>query len=232
MYGAYGFISCGKTMITDVFQLNLPLIVTSTFCATFVAGMSASNMSGRLIFSNLSDYVISKSKHDDPFWGRRATFTGILGAAPLCYLSVMWAAHNVEMGALPLYAFCGVTWGILLSFGGSVATRPAYAGDIFGMQNVAAFTARQLSVVLPAAFAGPKITSYIRDKSISEAIHDLTQKISDEDFFHHFSTTKDHLEELITNKSITISRLMDILPPGTDDPTKYIYDHALWVFHR
>ena len=65
--------------------------------------------------------------------------------------------------ALPLAAYILGVCGVLSSFGGTAATRPALTSDLFGTKNVGVLTAQQLSVVMPAAFCGPKIASYFRE---------------------------------------------------------------------
>jgi hypothetical protein len=51
----------------------------------------------------------------------------------------------------------------------------------------------------------------------------------DQEFETTFMASKDHLEELIEAKTVTINRLLEICPSGTIDPTPYLYDQALMV---
>ncbi len=79
----------------------------------------------------------------------------------------------------------------LRSFGGSAATRPALAGDVFGTKNVGILTARQvgrctargadiasaqLSVAMPAAYLGPKLVTYFREQHLANAAMDISSQ--------------------------------------------------------
>lgn len=55
----------------------------------------------------------------------------------------------------------------------------ALIGDLFGTKNVGVMTARQLSVVMPAAFVGPKVAAYFREKSMNESVIELSSKVDD-----------------------------------------------------
>lgn len=142
--------------------------------------------------------------------------------------------------------FCSSVFLILASFGGTAATRPAIVGDLFGLRNVAPLSAMQLSVVLPAAYLGPKIVTTFRERSIKSAIEDLAMKVDDETFKHAFGASKDHLPALIDQKTITskplnsstwhqvllcpvVSRLMELMPEETVDPSPYLYDSSMFV---
>jgi len=132
--------------------------------------------------------------------------------APL-YLSIVWAIHNaVETGAtLPLAVFCMSVFGIISGFGGTAATRPALTGDMFGTKNVGILTARQLSVVMPAAFIGPKIVTYLRHDSLTTAMKELVTHIEDKDFVAAFGAGKDQLGAYFTMVSTSPSLLYGVL---------------------
>lgn len=180
---------------------------------------------------------------------------------------MLWACHNATSGSIiPLVAFSGAVFTILASFGGSAATRPAMMSDAFGTHNLEVLTARQMSCVLPAALAGPRLVAYFRDSASREAITHMvgvspTQLqetgaesatrqsldplpfsdwlsgvgklpdygqgvIGDETFEHVFgaSRTPETVAQLIDTKTLTIARLMDVVPVDTVDPTPYLYD--------
>eukprot|EP00944_MAST-04C_sp_MAST-4C-sp1_P009898 g9898.t1 len=113
------------------------------------------------------------------------------------------------------------------AFGGAAAGRPALIGDLYGLKNVGNLAARQLSVVMPAAFLGPYIVASMRESASADAIRDLTAKIDDQTFANAFASGKDQLDMLIDQKTVTISRLMELAPPGTVDPTPFLYDNSL-----
>ena len=131
---------------------------------------------------------------------------------------------------MTLYMFTGAVLGVVSSFGGMAATRPALCADIWGLKNgPGVLSARQLSVVLPASFAGPAIVSHFRGEASHEATVDLTTKCTDVDFEQTFMAPKDQLQQLIEAKTVTINRLLEICPANTIDPTPFLYDNALIV---
>jgi len=254
--GAYSILGVAKTMISEVFGASMPLIVTPAACANFVVAMSIANLTGRLVYPNLSDFMV-RWVGGDPVYGRKLTFTMLFFTSPALYLGIVWAIHNSANGTgslVPLGVFSGCVLTILSIFGGTSATRPAFAADLFGNKNVGQsfssintvlppfshlflclisgageITARSLSVVLPAAFLGPKIASTFRQEAMSDSIRELSAKVPDEMFFKAFSVGKDQLDLLISQKTITIARLLELLPPGTPDPTIYLYDKTMYV---
>eukprot|EP00462_Mataza_sp_D1_P017256 CAMPEP_0175156026 /NCGR_PEP_ID=MMETSP0087-20121206/21349_1 /TAXON_ID=136419 /ORGANISM="Unknown Unknown, Strain D1" /LENGTH=240 /DNA_ID=CAMNT_0016443341 /DNA_START=63 /DNA_END=785 /DNA_ORIENTATION=+ len=216
-------------MLTDVFGRH-PELVTPAFCATFVSLLGVFNLGGRIGYSSLSD--IAASRAGTAFHGRKLTFAALFGATPPLYLACVWSIHQVAAGAdpsLPLTIFCISIFGIFSTFGGTTATRPAFVADTFGTANVGVLTARQLSVVMPASFAGPKLASMLREKGVNQGIRDLTALVDDSVFASTFGASKDELEVMIAGKSISISRLLEVAPPGTADPTLLVYDQALYI---
>lgn len=228
--GSYGIISMGKTMVGDAFASQMPDIVTAGFTGTFVAAMSASNMGGRIFWSNMSDYV-GRKLGGDPFRGRKIIFGAMWGIGAPLYGAIVWSIHRAaeHPGVLPLGVFCGSVFLILASFGGAAATRPAMTGDVFGTKHVGVMTARQLSVVMPAAFLGPKIATTLRASSMNEAMADLTAKIDESAFVQAFGAGREQLDELVAAHTVTINRLMELVPEGTADPTPFIYDKTMLV---
>ena len=228
--GSYGIISAGKTLMTDGFQSSLPMVVTAGFATSFVAAMSIANLSGRLFWTTVSD-KLATMKGGDPFHGRKMAYSLMWGICPPMYLAVVWSVHECADNptVLPLAVFTGSVMGIMASFGGTAAARPALCGDLFGLKHVGMLSARQLSVVLPAAMAGPRIVATMRESASYEAMQDLASKIDDEAFFKAFASGKDQLQLLMEQNTVTISRLMELVPPGTPDPTPFLYDNTMFV---
>jgi hypothetical protein len=229
--GAYSILGVGKTMLSEVFGTSMPTVMTTAACALFVTAMSTANLAGRLVWPNVSDYLVRKVG-GDPVYGRKLAFSIMFGVGPALYLGIVWSIHHSVVGMesfVPLAVFSGCVLTIISSFGGTSGTRPAFAADLFGNRNVGEITARSLSVVLPAAYAGPKLATYFRQEAITESIHDLASKVSDETFLRLFAVGKDQIDLLIAQKSITIARLLEVLPPGTPDPTIYVYDKTMYV---
>ena len=230
--GAYGFLSSGKLIMAEAFSSNVPDIVTAGFTSSFVAGMSVANLSGRLVFPTVSDYLAKWSgPQADPFLARKRVQTFMWTLSPLCHLGVVWSVHQccAQPGPLPLAVFIASTFGILSVFGGSTAQRPAFTGDLFGLNSMGVVVARQLSVVLPSAYCGPKIVAHFRSEATEEAVRDLAAKVDDRAFELAFGGGKDHLVELLEHKTVSIHRLLELLPAGTQDPTPFLYDKAMYI---
>jgi len=228
--GSYGVLSAGKTMLSDTFGTFMPGLVTATFAAGFVSAISMSNLGGRVLWSNLSDASVRRLR--SPVYGRKLAFSAMWALGPPSYMLAVWAVHQAAQSPdsiVPLVVYCGSVFGIVSVFGGTAATRPALVADMFGSKNVTALTARQLTVVMPAAYVGPKLTAYFREQSIHDACVDLSGKVDPARFQHAFGASHDKLPELLDAKTVTINRLMELVPSGTIDPTPYVYDKTMYV---
>eukprot|EP00924_Labyrinthula_sp_SR-Ha-C_P013126 maker-scaffold_12-snap-gene-10.58-mRNA-1 protein AED:0.21 eAED:0.21 QI:0/0.66/0.25/1/1/1/4/101/653 len=226
--GAYGLLSCGKILLAET-QGSLP-IVTPEFTVGFVAAMSAANLTGRLFYTSFSDFLAFRSPKD-PFFSRRLIYNLMFGITIPSYASIIWAAHNPSQvrftGNLSLFVFGTSVFMVLGSFGGTAATRPAIVGDLFGLKNVAALSAIQLSAVLPAAYLGPKVVTKFREHYEKTSLLELSERIPQDTFLQAFGGDKSMMNEMIESKTITLSRVLDILPPETTDPSPYMYDSSL-----
>jgi MFS family permease len=230
--GAYAFLATGKTMMADSFGVLMPDVVTASFMATFVALMGGANLGGRVVWPALSDVLARRIVPAEPFWGRRLTFSLMWGIGPPLYMLIVWSVHSCAAGnttILPLITYVFGVCGVLAAFGGTAATRPALAADIFGNKHVGIITAQQLSVVMPAAFAGPWIANYFREKSLRSSATELAALVDPVRFKQAFGATLDELPALLDAKTVTIVRLMELVPAGTVDPTPFVYDTTLYV---
>ena len=61
------------------------------------------------------------------------------------------------------------------------------------------------------------------------AINDLITKISPSDFQAKFGAGVEQLDQLVTAKTVTISKLMEIAPAGTVDPTSSLYNTTMYL---
>ena len=53
---------------------------------------------------------------------------------------------------------------------------------------------------------GPRLAAVLREKSMHDACHDLCTKVSDSDFVQAFGNTKDKIDLLITQNTVTVNR--------------------------
>ena len=215
-----GVISVSKTMMTDIFGSTLPHIVTPAFAASYVLMISVFNMGGRFLWATISDYL-----------GRKNTYYCFFALGALLYLSIPFAANAV--GANPAVAwlvmFYGATMIAFTMYGGGFATIPAYLADVFGTLHVGAIHGRLLTAWSVAGVLGPFAITYLRDFSVKRSINDLAAKVDPAAFEAKFGAPLSSLEELITANTVTIGKLLEIVPPGTADPTPNLYNITMYV---
>ena len=74
-----------------------------------------------------------------------------------------------------------------------------------------------------------QIVAYFRNGSVTDAIEDLSSKVSPEQFRDTFGAGHETLPQLIEAKTVTINRLMELVPAGTPDPTPFVYDRTMYT---
>ena len=132
-------LSSAKTMVTETFALGMPLVVTSAFAASCVAGFSATNMLGRVGWAAASDVT-----------GRKLMLYGFgLAGIPLC-LAIPVITNSVAtsvatgapLGMVPLVAYCGSVAALVSFYGGVYAVLPAFLAETFGTKHLAGIHGR------------------------------------------------------------------------------------------
>ena len=58
-----GVIGVAKTMMIEIFQPSLPIIVTAGFAGTYVLMISVFNMVGRIFWASMSDFIGRKTTY-------------------------------------------------------------------------------------------------------------------------------------------------------------------------
>lgn len=129
--------------------------------------------------------------------------------------------------SLPLYAFVGTTWLAVFAACGSISTTPAYEAALFGSRNVGAVHGRMLVFNSIAAVVGPNLFVKLRTNDELKAIGDLLGRVEPTRFEATFGVPPDGAQPLIEAKTITVSKLMAIMPAGTVDPTPFLYDSTM-----
>ena len=213
-----GVLGVARTMITEIFGSSLPQVVDTSFAATYVVMISAFNMVGRFIWASASDYV-----------GRRNTYWIFFVLGIVLYLSIPIAAAQVSVNpsVVWLVYFYAATMIIFTMYGGGFATIPAYLADIFGAKYVGGIHGRLLTAWSTAGVLGPLAITSLRESSVNSAIKDLVSIIDPAAFQIQFGAGVDQLELLVAQNSVTLSRLMEIAPLGTTDPTSSIYNSTM-----
>lgn len=130
---------------------------------------------------------------------------------------------------LPLYVFIGTTWAAVFAACGSISTTPAYEASLFGTRNVGAVHGRMLVFNSVAAIAGPNLFVYLRTRDELAAIDDLLSKVDASLFERTFGVPVAGAQPLIQAKTITLSKMMSLMPAGTPDPTPFIYNSTMYT---
>jgi hypothetical protein len=114
-------------------------------------------------------------------------------------------------------------------YGGGFATIPAYLADMFGTRYVGGIHGRLLTAWSLAGVLGPVAITSLRERSIDSAIRDLVARIDPERFRESFGAGVAELDALVAQQTVTISKLMEIAPPGTVDPTPSLYNLTMYL---
>ena len=215
-----GVIGVAKTMMNEIFGTTLPSVVNGAFAATYVLMISVFNMLGRIIWASASDYI-----------GRKNTYHCFFVLGTLLYLSIPWTASQVSASPAVtwLVMFYGATMIIFTMYGGGFATIPAYLADIFGMRFVGAIHGRLLTAWSTAGVLGPLAITKLRQASVDDSIRNLATKVDEGLFLQTFGAGKDQIESLMAAKTVTVSKLMSIVPEGTMDPTPGLYNSTMYA---
>ncbi len=215
-----GVLAVAKTMMNEIFGSTLPNIVDFGFASTYVLMISVFNMCGRFIWASASDYL-----------GRRNTYWVFFTLGIILYCSIPYTAQQVSVNpsVVWLVYFYAATMIIFTMYGGGFATIPAYLADIFGTKYVGGIHGRLLTAWSSAGVFGPLAITSLREISVKNAINDLVSKIDPAAFQAKFGAGMDQLDQLVSAKTVTISKLMEIAPAGTVDPTSSLYNTTMYL---
>lgn len=183
--------------------------------------LSAFNMVGRFIWASTSDYI-----------GRKNTYHCFFVLGAILYSSIPFFAlqASADPSAVVYFAgFCVASMIIFTMYGGGFATIPAYLADIFGTMHVGGIHGRLLTAWSTAGVLGPLSITELRSYSLNSAINDLVAAIDPEVFIDKFGAPIEQLDQLVAAKTVTIARLMEIVPVGTVDPTPSLYNTTMYA---
>lgn len=126
----------------------------ATIGAGFAALLSFFNITGRIFWASMSDFL-----------GRKRTYVVFFALGVVLYSLAPTAGR---LGSVPLFVaiFCL----ILTMYGGGFATIPAYLADLFGIQHVGAIHGRLLTAWSTAGILGPVLVNYIREYEIDRGV--------------------------------------------------------------
>ena len=215
-----GVLAVAKTMMTEIFGTTLPGIVDLEFAATYVLMISLFNMVGRFFWASTSDYI-----------GRKNTYYVFFGLGILLYCSIPYFAQQVSAAPATVWlvGFYAATMIIFTMYGGGFATIPAYLADIFGTRYVGGIHGRLLTAWSTAGVLGPLAITTLRENAVTKAIAELSQQVDPGVFKATFGAGIDQLGKLTEAKTVTIAKLMEVVPAGTPDPTPHLYNQTMYL---
>lgn len=234
--GGLALLSSSKLMMTDIWAGVAPSIVTASFTTGYVSSLGIGMAAGRFGWSALSDSL-----------GRQNTYAifglgiPIVGLAPYLTHAAASSGGDCEMIMPYLGAFYSGSILAITFYGGLFSALPAYIADLFGQKHAGAIHGKLLTAWAASAVVGPMGLGYMRSVSVSNAIQDLLDKLgnsstSDPSRVATFEQTfgcslqdTEQLQRLIDAKTISIGRLLELLPEGTVDPTPFIYDTTCYA---
>jgi MFS family permease len=182
--------------------------------------MSGGNLGGRLGWAAFSDR-----------FGRRASFhLFTLGSVPL-YLAVPFCVGGVVASGsvAPMWGFVAVTVAAISCMGGVYAILPAYEADLFGAKYVGPIHGRFLLASTAASLAGPAVLLSLRSAAEQSAVADLVALADPGRFEAAFGAPVADAADLAAAKTLTLARLLECCPPGTTDPSPFLYDSTMYT---
>ncbi len=214
-----GVLGVAKTIMTDLFGAALPQLVTSDFAKMYVVMISLFNLLGRFFWASASDYL-----------GRKPTYAIFLILGTLLYASIPLIAQQVSASpsVVWLVVFYAVTMVIFTMYGGGFATIPAYLADLFGTRFVGGIHGRLLTAWSTAGVLGPMALASLRERTLQQAIKNLAAQADPAAFLQKFGAPISDLSQLIQSKTVTISKLLEVCPPGTSDPSSTLYNTTMF----
>ena len=144
-------------------------------------------------------------------------------------MSIPYTAHQVSVSPsiVWLVYFYSATMIIFTMYGGGFATIPAYLADLFGTRFVGGIHGRLLTAWSTAGVLGPLAITSLRERSLQRSIEQLARKIDPSDFAAHFGAPVDQIQTLVAQKTVTLTKLMEIAPAGTVDPASTLYNSTM-----
>merc|ERR1712098_685324 len=97
------------------------------------------------------------------------------------------------------------------------------------MGYVGAIHGRFLTFGAAATVAGPMLLLNLRKLAEVNAINELLTKVDPQVFLSKFGVAASDAPSLIESKTLTISKLMTIMPPGTVDPSPFLYNNTMYT---
>ena len=125
--------------------------------------------------------------------------------------------------------FCASTVAAISILGGTFAVLPAYEADLYGPKYVGPIHGRFLLAATASTIIGPGLLLNLRKMAETQALTDLLSKVDPAAFSAKFGADIGSAQSLIEAKTLTISKLMTIMPQGTVDPSPFLYNNTMYT---
>lgn len=223
--GGLALLTSSKLMLTDIWTGIAPELANAAFATAYVSALGVGMAAGRFGWAAISDYL-----------GRRNTYAVFGLGIPILGLSpalTHWAVHADTSLVPMLAAFCGGSALAITFYGGVFSVLPAYIADLFGQKHAGAIHGKLLTAWAVSAVVGPMGLAYLRSQAVTKAIDDLLVQVEDPTLFlQAFGCSLDDsstIQTLVDAQTLTIGRLMELVPAGTIDPTPFLYDSSCYA---
>lgn len=222
--GGMSLMSVASPLVQEVFTTSLPHLVTPAFASAYVMALSVANLSGRVIWAAISDKI-----------GRRNTFHILcLSSIPL-YLAIPQLISGCvsdpssQMASLYFTGFCLSSFLAVTIMGGVFSVLPPYEADLYGSKYVGAIHGKFLPFNTIRGIIGPAILLHLRSIEEAKSIEEILRSLDPEVFKSVIGEDISSASALLENKSLTLSKLVSMLPPDAIDPSPFLYDSSMYT---
>ena len=109
------------------------------------------------------------------------------------------------------------------------AVLPPYLNDLYGAKNATSIYGRVLTGWAASVAGGPILMTYLRDGSHAEQLAKLAERVDPAQFAEAFGAPVSEMATLSKANAVTIPRLLELLPEGTQNPSYMLYDSTLYT---
>ena len=206
------FLQMQSLLVNDMFGSALGQ-QTTVAVATTATLLGVASAGGRLAWGPISDKIGCSNT------------TMLFGASVGTILLTPYATSLIASDpSTALLLFQTSAFLSVAIFGGMPVLLAPAAAEVFGKtHSPAIYKALWLSVPT-ANLLGTAVMTKGRESAAYDAVTQLATNISDSAFLDAFGGPKSELDTLIANKTITIPTLLKLSPPGTPDPTPFLYN--------
>ena len=222
--GGMSLMSVASPLVQDVFTSSLPAIVTPAWAAGYVMSLSVANLSGRVAWAAISDRI-----------GCRQTFNILcLSSIPL-YLAmpplITACVSDPTNPAASLYlaAFCVSSFLAVSVMGGVFSVLPPYEAELYGSKYVGAIHGKFLPFSTIRGIVGPALLLHLRSVEEAKSIEEILRNVDPVLFMSTFNGADiSEAAMLVENKTVSLAKLVSILPAHMSDPTPFLYNSTMY----